>query len=240
MEDGQPDTAPCRIKMRLLVHVEGQTEEAFVKRLLAPHFGHRGFVSVDARIMGHSRQRGRRGGVRSWISFREELIRQLKSDRHLFHTSMVDFYGMPAEGNRAWPGRQEAAKMPQDRRGQHLAQQMLADLHTTRPGEERFVPFVTMHEFEALLFSDCEAFARALAMPELTEPLRDIRNQFESPEHINDAPETAPSKRVEALHPRYAKVTDGTAAAEEVTLAKMTQQCPHFANWLHRLETLAR
>lgn len=128
--------------------------------------------------------------------------------------------------------------MPPDRRGQHVAQQMLADLRTTGPIQQRFVPFVTMHEFEALLFSDCEAFARALAMPNLTERLRDIRNQFESPEHINDSPETAPSKRIEALHRDYRKVADGTAAAKEVTLAKMTQQCPHFANWLHRLETL--
>ena len=224
--------------MRLLFHVEGQTEEAFVKRLLTPYLGQRGFTSVDARIMGGARQRRRRGGVRSWTSFRGELIRQLESDRHLLHTSMVDFYGMPAEGNGAWPGRKEAAGMPPDQRGQHVAQQMLADLGTKWLGEGRFVPFVTMHEFEALLFSDCEAFARALAMPELTEPLLEVRNRFETPEHINDARETAPSKRIRALHPGYKKVAEGTVAAEEVTLAKMTEQCPHFANWLHRLETL--
>ena len=116
---------------------------------------------------------------------------------------------------------------------------MLADLHTIRPGEERFVPFVTMHEFEALLFSDCEAFASALAMPELAEPLQGIRDQFESPEHIDDGSETNPSSRILDLHPRYRKVADGTAAAEAVTLARMTEECPHFAGWLHRLEMLA-
>ena len=129
--------------------------------------------------------------------------------------------------------------MPRDRKGQHVAQQILADLRTARPGEERFVPFVVLHEFEALLFSDCDAFAHALDMPELTQPLLGIRDQFESPEHIDDAPETAPSKRILALHPRYAKVAEGTAAAEQVTLAKMTEECPHFAEWLNHLRTLA-
>ena len=239
MEVGRPDAAPCRVKMRLRVHVEGETEEEFVKQLLAPYLGERGFASVDARIMGGARQRRQRGGVRSWASFRNELVLQLKSDPHLFHTSMVDFYGMPAHGNRAWPGRMEAAEMPQNRKGQHVAEQMLADLRATRPGEERFVPFVTMHEFEALLFSDCEAFADAVEMPELAEPLLHIRSQFESPEHINDGRETAPSKRVLTLHPRYAKVVEGTAAAEAVSLARMMEQCRHFAGWLRRLETLA-
>lgn len=209
--------------MRLRVHVEGQTEEAFVNRLLAPYLGERGFESVDARLIGSARQRAKRGGVRPWASFRNELIRHLESDRHILHTSMVDFYGMPAEGNRAWPGRKQAAEMSQDRKGQHVAEQMLADLHKVRPGERRFVPFVTMHEYEALLFSDCDAFARALDRPELAESLQGIRDRFASPEHINDAAHTAPSKRILALHPSYAKVAEGTAAAEAVTVTRMTE-----------------
>ena len=226
--------------MRLRVHVEGQTEEAFVNGLLAPYLGDRGFVSVDARIMGGSRPRGKRGGVRSWASFRNELIRQLNEDRHLVHTSMVDFYGMPADGHAAWPGRMEADQLPHRDKGEHVARQMLEDIRETRPGEQRFVPFLTMYEFEALLFSDCEAFASALAMPNLAPRLLAIRNRFESPEHINDAPETAPSKRILDLHPAYAKIAQGIAAARMVTLSTMTEQCPHFAGWLRRLEELAR
>lgn len=151
---------------------------------------------------------------------------------------MVDYCGMPAEGHRAWPGRMEADQLPHHDKGEHVAQQILADLRETRPGEQRFVPFVTMYEFEGLLFSDCEAFAQALAMPDLAGPLLAIRNQFDSPEHINDAPETAPSKRILALHPAYAKIAQGAAAARTVTLSTMAEQCPHFAGWLRRLEAL--
>lgn len=226
--------------MRLRVHVEGQTEEAFVNRLLAPYLGERGFTSVDARVIGQARRRRRRGGIGSWMSFRDELVRQLKSDRELLHTSMVDFYGMPAMGSRAWPGRMAAANMEQDHKGEHVGRQMLANLRTRLHGGERFVPFVMVHEFETLLFSDCEAFAHALEMPGLAEPLLRVRGQFESPEHINDGPETAPSKRILVLHPRFRKVADGTVAAEAVSIARMTEECRHFGDWLRRLETLAR
>ena len=179
------------------------------------------------------------GASRRGTSFRNQLVKHLKSDRNILHTSMVDFYGMPKDGDRAWPGREEAAQMPHALKGEHVAQKMLADLRTVWDGGERFVPFVMMHEFEALLFSDCDAFARALEIPELAGPLRHIRDQFESPEHINHGRNTAPSKRITALHPSYGKVVDGTAAARAVTVDKMAEQCRHFAAWLQRLEALA-
>jgi hypothetical protein len=63
----------------------------------------------------------------------------------------------------------------------------------------RFVPFVVMHEFEALLFSDCAAFGRGIYRPDLASGFQEIRDQFPTPEEIDDSPVTAPSKRVEAL-----------------------------------------
>ncbi len=29
----------------------------------------------------------------------------------------------------------------------------------------RFIPYIVMHEFEALLFSDCDGFARGVRVP---------------------------------------------------------------------------
>ena len=37
---------------RLLVHVEGETEEMFVNEVLAPHLYRRGFSRVAARLLG--------------------------------------------------------------------------------------------------------------------------------------------------------------------------------------------
>ncbi len=102
----------------------------------------------------------------------------------------------------------------------------------------RFVPFVMMHEFEAMLFSDCPTFATAIGQSDLSPSLQAIRDNFASPEEIDDSPDTAPSKRIEALHPAYQKPTMGLLAAQSIGLQAIRNECPHFAAWLHRLETL--
>ena len=100
----------------------------------------------------------------------------------------------------------------------------------------RFVPYVAMHEFEALLFSDCDRFGKAIDRPQLAARFQRIRNAFPTPEEIDDSPKTAPSKRVQALSPGYRKPLMGTLAALEIGLCRMRRECPHFADWLARLE----
>ena len=94
-----------------------------------------------------------------------------------------------------------------------------------------------MHEFEALLFSDCQQFALGIQQAKLARDFAEIRAKFSCPEEINDSPQTAPSKRVEALIPGYQKPLLGVAAAERVGLAAMRKECPHFRDWLMQLES---
>jgi hypothetical protein len=101
----------------------------------------------------------------------------------------------------------------------------------------RFIPFVVMHEFEGLLFSDCAAFSRGIGRPGLESGFQGIRDQFPTPEEIDDSPVTAPSKRVEALMPEYEKPLFGVLAILEIGLARIRAECPHFNGWLARLET---
>ena len=96
-----------------------------------------------------------------------------------------------------------------------------------------------MHEFEALLFSDCERFGAGIGKPEAAPRLQDIRDAFENPEEIDDSPETAPSKRLNNLVPEYEKVLFGTLGAQEIGLPRMRENCPHFGDWLVRLEAYA-
>ena len=98
---------------RLLVHVEGQTEEDFVEEILAPHLLGRGYSLVAARLMGSARGRDRRGGIRSWPAARRDIVH-----------------------------------------------------------------YVVMHEFEALLFSDCDGFARGVERPDLGSSSQAIANHF--------------------------------------------------------------
>ena len=104
----------------------------------------------------------------------------------------------------------------------------------------RFVPFVLMHEFEGLLFSDCGAFNRSVLRPDLEPALHAIRNQFTTPEEINDSSETAPSRRVHDLIPGYQKPLFGTRAVLEIGLATIRAECPHFDSWLRTPESRVR
>src|SRR3989442_1659467 len=90
---------------RLLVHVEGQTEEDFVNEVLRDHLVSQGYESVGARIIGNARLRRKRGGIRPWPSARRDILNHLRQDLACVATTMVDFYGLPQQGDGAWPGR---------------------------------------------------------------------------------------------------------------------------------------
>ena len=227
---------------RLLVHVEGETEEKFVNELLAPHLQDRGFASVRARLLGNARLRAHRGGIRPWSTARDDIVRHLKDDRECVATTMVDYYGLPDRGRGAWPGRGNAAAGAAAGKAAAVEAALADDVAGgmgTGFDRRRFVPHVTMHEFEALLFSDCERFGAGIDRPDLGPRLQEIRDAFANPEEVDDSPVAAPSKRIERLIPGYRKPLLGTLAALKIGLSRMRRHCPHFAGWLARLEARA-
>ena len=239
---GQPrNGCGCDDMARLHIIVEGETEEDFVNQLLARHLYRIGYVEVSARLMGRQRPRRRRGGIRHWPEAQRDIINHLRQDTGVTVSTLVDYYGMPSTEPGVWPGRATAGNIPPSQKGEHVERAMLADVtdamgHTFNPG--RFVPYVMMHEFEAMLFSDCDAFARAIGHAELGGSFQQMRESFNTPEEINDSPETAPSKRILASVPNYQKPLLGVAAASQIGLAVIRRECPHFGQWLTRLENL--
>jgi Domain of unknown function (DUF4276) len=224
---------------RLLIHVEGETEETFVNDLLADHLYNFGYEDVSARILGNARLREKRGGIRAWTSVKKDIVNHLKEDSNCLATMMVDYYGLPQTGDRAWPGRAAAGSLPFAQKSACVENALRDDVALALGGEFealRFLPFVVMHEFEGLLFSDCVMFAEAIARQDLAQSFQDIRQQFATPEEINDSPVTAPSKRVEELVSGYEKPLFGTLAALKMGLATIRRECPHFKDWLERLE----
>lgn len=222
---------------RLFVLVEGETEETFVNDVLAPHLCRAGYVNVSARLMGGQRQRTHRGGIRPWTETRRAIVNQLRQDAGLIVTTMVDYYGLPTD----WPGRAEAVRLLLPERVIHVENAIRSDVAASMGDSfnpARFVPYVMMHEFEAMLFSDCQRFAEAIDRPELAASFQEIRDGFDTPEEINDSLVTAPSKRVESLVPDYQKPVDGTAAVSAISLDTIRGECPHFGQWLGLLERL--
>ena len=222
---------------RLFVLVEGHAEEKFVNDALAPYLYSTGlFTNVSAKLLGNARPRSRRGGIVAWSSAKRDILRHLKEDRRVMIALLVDYYALPQSGARAWPGRHAAT-------GAGIVDKAILDCIRKHMGsgfdQSRFVPCVMMHEFEAMLFSDCDAFANAVGRPNVIPALRSILEQFSCPENINDSPETAPSKRILNLIPSYNKLLDGNRAVSMIGLQKIRSMCPHFANWLQQLETNA-
>lgn len=135
---------------RLLFHVEGQTEEAFVNQVLAPHLECRGFSQVSARLMGNARQRARRGGITGWPSARSDILRHLREDRGCIATTMVDYYGLPQRGGEAWPQRARATLRPFPEKAGSIERALLEDIARNMGAgfnKHRFVPYLAMHEF---------------------------------------------------------------------------------------------
>lgn len=222
---------------RLLVHVEGETEESFVYEVLKCHLCNQGFEDVNPRIVGNARQRSHRGGVQAWTTARKDIVGHLREDQACIVTTMVDYYGMP----KSWPRRMEAGKLTFPHNVQTVENALKSDV-CEQMGEDfnpdRFVPYVMMHEFEAMLFSDCDRFAEGIEKPELASAFQGIRDQFGCPEEINDSPNTTPSKRIESLVSGYKKPYMGALALSRIGIAAIRSACPHFNNWLTRLEDI--
>lgn len=225
---------------RVLIHVEGETEETFVNEVLAPHLYSCGFVTVSARLLGNARQRDRRGGIQGWPPSRKDIVRHLQEDTNRCCTLMVDYYALLQTGNGAWPGRAAAGQCHFAEKAQMVENAVLADVLAVMGDfhPDRFIPYVMMHEFEGLLFSDCQRLGLGIGREDLIPDFQAIREQFKNPEEINDSPTSAPSKRILGLVPGYQKPLMGNLAALEIGLEAMREECPHFNDWLTRLESL--
>jgi len=219
--------------IRLHVVVEGQTEETFVRLLLAPSLGERSvFADVHRVTTGRRGPIMYRGGLMSYKHLRKDLTLWMKEDQHSAcrFTTMVDLYRIPDD----MPGYAASRGIPDPvQRVKFLEHQLQSDI-----GDRRLVPYIQLHEFEALLFSDPASFSVPFPdSPEKIATLAQIRRQAASPEHIDDGDETSPSKLICSLFPQYAKTVHGLIIARETGLPKIREACSHFNEWI---ETLLR
>lgn len=219
---------------RILVNVEGETEEEFVNRLVRPFLESKGMTHVSARLVGNARQRQNRGGIQNWGSVRRDLIRHIKQDQGSLVGLMVDYYGLPD----SWPGKTDSMSLPFQQKATHIEQLLRSDIATT-VGEtaiQRFRPLIMMHEFESVLFADCSIAVSVLGQ-EVADKMQRIRDEFGDPEKINDSPQTAPSKRIQKLVPGYQKPLQGNALASAIGIEVIRRECSHFREWIDSLTT---
>ncbi len=228
--------------IRLHFLVEGQTEEGFVNNILSPAL-QAANVFADAHRITTGRHHGRvfRGGLTDYEQLARDLVLWMKQDQNeeSWFTTMVDFYALP----NSFPGRltSPAASTPRDVVA-HLESEFANDIRRRLNGlpiSQRLIPYIQLHEFESLLFSDLRGFREAFpGKPDFIKKLSAVRKKFDTPEDINNDPLTAPSKKILGLLPDYQKPVAGLLIAERIGLETIRRECPHFDQWLTRLLSL--
>lgn len=225
---------------RVKILVEGQTEESFVNNLLAEHLAWRN-VFVTPILLTTKRtqsKRGReqimpgrryKGGITSYAKIKLD-VRNALADREAVVTTMIDFYGLPDD----FPG---MAHIPTGNPYEHVA--YLEQVFAEDIGVPRFRPFLVLHEYEALLFSQPEMIADVFPGQEVGAILQNVRHDFASPEEINQGRETHPAARIHACIKGYKKPFHGVTIAQRIGLAQIRRQCRHFEQWVAWLESLS-
>ena len=208
---------------RICIVCEGPTEANFIQQCLVPYLAPAGVYAYGSIIQAPS---GRHKGGRVTI---DRLARHMSHEYHAFNrlTTLVDFYGF------------------KDRDGRSRAETEHAILERTRAltagFDSRYVlPYVQLHEFEGLLFTDPAAFEWVQDgwSEDVHQALTDVASAFDNPELINDSPETAPSKRILNIFPEgaYSKTEHGPLIAESIGIDAIRAKCPAFHEWVGNLQ----
>ncbi|MBI5695338.1 MAG: DUF4276 family protein [Nitrospirae bacterium] len=215
----------------ILVLVEGQTEERFIKDVLAPHLWSRGKHPIPSVITTKRVKSGNdfTGGFTGYGKVENDLRRLLQDTAAVSVTTFIDYYALPSD----FPGMDSRPVDNPLGRVRHV--EATWRKHVDHP---RFRPYLMVHEFEALLFSKPDELCNALSQPQKLDKFKAIRDEFASPEDINDSPITAPSKRIIGIIPAYQKVVYGALVSKRIGLEVLRNECPHFSEWLGWLESL--
>ena len=217
---------------RIHVICEGKTEVRFVREILNRDFSSKQ-IFFFPRLLGEGHKGGRLDNQRLFNDIKKLLL----EDKNAYCTTFFDFYALPSD----FFGRDEVSanmliQSKYDTVCHELGRYVLNKLGQSVA--RRFIPYVQMYEFEGLLFSSPEKFAQGIDRLDIVHKLKDVRNQFETPEHINNSQHTAPSKRIKQLVKGYQKPLYGVIGALEIGLPTMRQECPIFNTWLNYLAQL--
>lgn len=219
--------------IEVMVIVEGKTEEIFITSLLAPYMAEK---NIFMRATQASKP-GQKGGDIRFERVKNDIGHHLKQRSDTYVTTLIDYYGV-----REWPGIHLVPERASSRQISEIVnsetKRKVVDLFSGEHAERRFIPYIAIHEFEALHFSDSKILADALQVSEAE--IIEVLNRCGDPEEINNSPETAPSKRLDkwCSNGRFPKTTVGIAIVRSIGVSSLREKCPLFNAWLESLEAI--
>ena len=210
------------------IYCEGQTEESFINKILQSYFLGMGINVIPIICTTKRISTGKyKGGATNYEKIKNELIILCKSHPNEYITTMFDYYAMP--GNTPGIDHRDVDLIKR-------VESIEAEINSDIGMRNCFFHFM-LHEFEGILFSNPVSF-RLIADERAVEKIQEVRNSFPTPEHINDSPVTAPSKRIKQIIPNYAKVRNGAILSEDMGIDVILRECPHFRDWIKQIADL--
>ncbi len=209
---------------RLHILCEGQTEETVVREVVSAYF-EGADVYVTASILKTKRPAGGpsyRGGLSGWNKISTEIGLLLRDSSITVLTTLFDYYGLPLDV----PGMATRPTGSPYDRVTHVERAM-ADAVS----DPRFLPHLVLHEIEAWVLLGHGALGELTGDAALAQSIETIVNGAQGAELVNDGADTAPSKRILGLYPRYRKTSDGPLVIAEIGIDTIRKACPHADAW---------
>lgn len=219
---------------KIFVVTEGQSETNFVNRVMAPYFASRCVLIPNTVITKTDRKHGKtyKGGVENYDQIRNTLLKTLaisSKNKDSYVTTMFDFYRLPTDV----PGVADVGKVNNPYEKVELIESAI--LKTEGYDGNFFFPYVELHEFEAMLFSDLTKLKETYFEYDLTDLEECVKVQS-NPELINNGEETAPSKRIIKCIGCYDKANVGVDVLGKIGIDNIAEKCRHFSEWIKSIE----
>jgi hypothetical protein len=216
---------------RIIIIGEGQTEQAFCNDVLQPYFNPRGIYIQNPVI------KKTMGGIANWEALKHQIETHLRQDTTAFVSTLIDYYAIYP--HHQYPGWVRAELLANKIACmENLENGMYNDIHANL--QRRFIPYIQLHEFEGLLFSDIRVFDNSFEPDEFLDYdyLRETIDEHDNPEMINKGNLTAPSKRLDRIIRGYRKVIHGSLLAHDIGLMTIRAKCQRFNSWIMKLENV--
>jgi hypothetical protein len=214
--------------------VEGPTEETFINLVLKPHLESLGIyvtaISITTNYTESSAPNAK-GGYVTYAKTKRQIERLLRNTSLALVTTMFDYFNLAKD----FPGQDALPKGTCYQKVEHLEEALTQDIGGRR-SLPHFLPYIELHEFEAILFSSPKHIVEEIPGldSKIEKKLMAVKKPYNTPEEINDT--NPPSYRLKNIIIGYQKVNYGSRIASAIGLEQIRTECPHFDSWLEELE----
>lgn len=222
---------------KIFVVTEGKSETNFVNQVLAPYFLSFDKVLIPTNVLtkkDDGKGKMYKGGLSRFSQADKTIkpnIKNAERNSDTFVTTMFDYYGLPKDT----PGITEANQKTDSYEKVECIEKAMQIYEN--PSKPIYFPYIQLHEFEALIFSDIHKLEEEYFDYNL-KPLKDCLQQNSNPELIDNGIETSPSKRILSCICTYDKATAGVAVLGKIGIENLCRKCHHFSTWIEKLKSL--